>query len=558
MNSPLFGTYFHAFESDISTFSLPKTFDYPHQFTPHPLAVIAAKQFQEQFLEKNTFKYNFGLDSHDQKTKGKMFGVLVIKDQKGKIGFFAGFSGKIGDSNHYQGMVPPILDTLLPHGILKQGELKLQELHDEITCLESAPKKNELEQKMEALQQDFDNQIQETVEHLKLQKEKRRIIRLTLDPINDLPLIEKLAEESKLEQILLKKKKKENKVAFDKLRQEWQNYQNSIELIKTKRAEKSMQIQTQLFDSYKVTNVLNEIKTIKDIFLETNGELPPSGTGECVAPKLLQFAFDQNFIPICFAEFWWGKSPIGILREHKHFYPACRRKCEPLLQFMLKGIDVNPHPLSISVNELEKLEILYEDEYLLAINKPASVLSVPGKSSLKSIQDRLRELYPEFPELHLVHRLDMGTSGILLAGKTLEIYKSLQKQFAKREVHKTYTALLVGTPKNQNGHINLPLRVDLEHRPHQMVCFEHGKTAVSRYQVLETKNDITRVEMYPETGRTHQLRVHAAHHLGLHCPILGDELYGTPKDRLYLHASGIKFTHPIYQKTIEINCAAPF
>ena len=258
------------------------------------------------------------------------------------------------------------------------------------------------------------------------------------------------------------------------------------------------------------------------------------------------------------AEFWWGISPDSEVKVHKEFYPACRGKCEPILSHMLEGIELDVNPMSINPAEGKELPIIYEDEYLLLVNKPAEFLSVPGKTIDDSVQTRIQLKYPNATGPLLVHRLDMSTSGIILIAKQKDIHESLQKQFLKRTVEKRYMALLDGYVKSSDGEISLPLRVDLEDRPRQLVCYEHGKHALTTYEVLERKNGRTRIHFYPHTGRTHQLRVHAAHSKGLNAPIIGDDLYGQKADRLHLHAEYLSFWHPITKERMEINCPAPF
>ena len=229
---------------------------------------------------------------------------------------------------------------------------------------------------------------------------------------------------------------------------------------------------------------------------------------------------------------------------HGHYYPACRGKCEPILGHMLTGLEVESNPMLINPAEGKNLSIVFEDESIIVINKPADFLSVPGKSIDDSVYSRIRDMYPDADGPLLVHRLDMSTSGILLAAKNREAHRKLQDQFIRRKVSKRYVALLNGIVENDEGSIDLPLRVDLDDRPRQMVCATYGKSARTNYTVIERTNGKTRVYFYPVTGRTHQLRVHSAHSLGLNCPIVGDDLYGLRGERLCLHAESLTFKHP--------------
>ena len=277
----------------------------------------------------------------------------------------------------------------------------------------------------------------------------------------------------------------------------------------------------------------------------------------CAAPRLLQYAILHELHPIAMAEFWWGDSPRTELRRHGYYYPACKSKCEPILQFMLQGLNVEDNPLQKIIKELEP-EIVWEDAWIVVIYKPAGMLSVPGKSDLPTVTKWLQTQYPTASGPLLVHRLDMATSGLLLAAKNKEVHALLQKQFQLREIKKRYIALLDGIISSANGTVNLPLCIDPDDRPRQLVDFKHGKPAITHYHVISQENNITRIAFYPITGRTHQLRVHAAHPLGLNTPIIGDELYGKKADRLFLHAEAIEFIHPITNEKIHIEKKTDF
>ena len=337
------------------------------------------------------------------------------------------------------------------------------------------------------------------------------------------------------------------------------NNQEIIEALKEERKQRSIALQQWIFEQFRLRNARGEEQDIYSIFTHTAHRNPPAGTGECAAPKLLQYAYLNNLKPLAMAEFWWGDSPKGEIRRHGHYYPACRHKCEPILNFMLQGLQVEPNPLLTSNTDATQLETVYEDDYLLVVNKPAGMLSVPGKTGQASVLTLLQERYPDATGPILVHRLDMATSGLLLAAKDKDTHALLQKQFEGRTVKKRYIALLEGIPQAEpKGFIRLPLRPDFDNRPLQMVCYEYGKPAVTRYEIMDTENDRTRIAFYPETGRTHQLRVHAAHPEGLNCPIVGDPLYGQPADRLYLHAERLEFRHPITDKRMQLIKEAPF
>ncbi len=332
------------------------------------------------------------------------------------------------------------------------------------------------------------------------------------------------------------------------------------EALKEERKRRSVELQQWIFRRFRVRNAEGGEEDLYRLFTETAQRNPPAGSGECAAPKLLQYAYRNGLHPVAMAEFWWGDSPKGEIRRHGHYYPACRHKCEPILRFMLRGLEVEPNPLLTSVTDPDRLTTVYEDSHLLVVNKPAGMLSVPGKTGQASVFSILRERYPEATGPLLVHRLDMDTSGLLLAAKAKDVHAALQEQFEGRTVKKRYTALLDGLveERESKGFIRLPLRPDYDNRPLQLVDFELGKPAVTRYEVLSEAAGRTRVAFWPQTGRTHQLRVHAAHPDGLDRPILGDPLYGQAADRLYLHAEELEFRHPIDGKWLKIKAEAAF
>jgi tRNA pseudouridine32 synthase/23S rRNA pseudouridine746 synthase len=335
-------------------------------------------------------------------------------------------------------------------------------------------------------------------------------------------------------------------------------HKTEIEALKEERKARSAALQAEIFEQFYFFNKNLEKKSLGEIFKNTPDGKPIAGSGECAAPKLFQYAFSNSLKPVALAEFWWGESPPSEIRVHGQYYPACRGKCEPILGHMLSGMDIAENPMLKNPAEGKELRIFWEDDYIVVIDKPDEFLSVPGKNISDSVATRLRFLFPRATGPLVVHRLDMSTSGLLLAAKTEEVYKTLQRQFLKREVKKRYVALLDGELKLKEGIIDLPLRVNLEDRPWQMVCYEHGKPAVTRYDVVEIKDGKTRIHFYPITGRTHQLRVHAAHPQGLNMPIVGDDLYGTRAERLYLHAEYLEFRHPITNEVIKLELKAGF
>jgi tRNA pseudouridine32 synthase/23S rRNA pseudouridine746 synthase len=551
---------FIPFRNGISI-PLPTKFTYPFYYSPHPIALEAVSLLKARLNEED-FYHDFGIGRSERNGAiGKMFGVLVVEDQCGKLGYIAAFSGKLGNSNHHEGFVPPVYDLLDPTGFFRKEEIEVNELTLELIQLEQNDSYLELKNKVESCRTDFLLWIQREKAFLKAHKKNRQLKRVAAnqeDAVAYSQLIDELKEESIHQQIQFKQQQQVKKFALDQLEESLHLFENQLSELREKRAAMSADIQARIFQSYTFLNVANQQKSLLDIFKDTPFKTPPAGAGECAAPKLLQYAFLNQLKPIAMAEFWWGMSPDSEVKVHQEFYPACRGKCEPILSHMLKGIEMDVNPMSINPAEGKELPIIYEDDYLLVVNKPAEFLSVPGKTIDDSVQTRIQRKYPSATGPLLVHRLDMSTSGIILIAKKKDIHESLQKQFLKRTVGKRYVALLQGYVKSTQGEIQLPLRVDLEDRPRQLVCYEHGKHALTKYEVLERTKGHTRVYFYPHTGRTHQLRVHAAHVSGLNASIIGDDLYGQKSDRLYLHAEHLSFWHPITKERVEINCPAPF
>ncbi|MDK2772058.1 MAG: RNA pseudouridine synthase [Flavobacterium sp.] len=549
---------FQHFKTNISGISLPEKFTFPFYYEPHPLSEIASKELQEYLETQTDFEHNFGLQENQKGfVIGKMFGVLVCQDENENLGYLWGVSGKLADSNLHDKFVPPVFDMLTQDSFFKQEEAILNQYNRKIEKLEQSEelatakkilKQTELEAKTDIQRQ------KQRIKDLKKERDAKRSSFKILSPKDIEQLEFELSEESKKESILLKKMTKYWNYKVESQKLKVKSILSEIDILKLERANKSSELQQRLFAEYAFLNQEQKLKSVGEIF-DNN---PPAGAGECAAPKLLHYAFQNNLKPIALAEFWWGQSPKSEVRKHKQFYPACRSKCEPILAHMLNGIEMDENPLLENPAEGKEIEIVFEDEYLAVINKPAEFLSVPGKNIQDSVYERVKKRYPNATGPLIVHRLDMSTSGLLLIAKSEEIYKKLQSQFIKRTVKKRYVALLDGIVKQPEGRINLPLRVDLDNRPNQLVCYEYGKPAETHFKVIEIKNKKTRIHFFPISGRTHQLRVHASHSLGLNCPIVGDDLYGKKADRLHLHAEEITFVHPISKEILTIFKEAEF
>ena len=544
---------FIAFKQNISGIHLPEKFTFPFYYEPHELSRIASQELQ-QYLETQTdWEHNFGLqEGQHGLVIGKMFGVLVVQNQAGEIGYLAAFSGKLADSNEHHYFVPPVFDMLKQEGFFKQEEKILNEFNRKIERLENDTDfilcQNELASTFLNAEKDKTEKKEHSKQNKIIRDSLREKAEHELDFESYKTLQKRLSKESQLESIQLKQMNHFWKEEITKAKQKVDAFQSKINQLKEERKAKSAALQQKLFQQYSFLNQNGETKSLGAIF-EDN---PPASAGECAAPKLLQYAFAHQLKPIALAEFWWGQSPKSEIRKHGHFYPACTGKCKLILAHMLDGIELDDNPLLQNPAENKELTFLYDDDYLSVVHKPAEFLSVPGKAIQDSVYTRYKEKFPEASGPLIVHRLDMSTSGILLLAKSTETYLNLQAQFMKRTVQKRYVALLSGKIEQDSGEINLPLRVDLDNRPNQLVCYQYGKPAKTLWNVIERRENTTLVHFHPITGRTHQLRVHAAHPQGLNTPIVGDDLYGTKADRLYLHAELIRFWHPVLGKEMEI------
>ncbi len=553
---------FISFHSDVSQISRPEKFTYPFYYDPHPLAVIAMEQVQDYLANQKEWVHNFGLDDQqDGLVIGKMFGVLVVQNKQGELGFLAAFSGKLADSNEFDYFVPPVFDLLDSNGFFRKEEIVINEVTIEIDRLEKEETYLNAKADLEKASTTYLEELQKYKLEIKKAKAERKRIReqsAGLNPQELELLLEDLRKQSIREQYFLKDFTDTNKKKIVALNEVVESFENQLNELREKRKNMSNALQGEIFDSYYFLNAKKERRSLQSIFQNTIDHKPPAGAGECAAPKLLQYAFEHELKPVCLGEFWWGASPKSEVRVHKQVYPACRGKCEPILGHMLEGLETDENPMLQNPAENKELEIVFEDDHLVIVNKPAEFLSVPGKTISDSVYTRMKEKYPLATGPMIVHRLDMSTSGILVLAKDKKVHMHLQKQFIKRNVQKRYVALLDGIVAEDSGTIDLPLRVDLDDRPRQLVCYEHGKRAVTKWEVVERRTNQTLIYFYPITGRTHQLRVHSAHVLGLNAPIIGDDLYGRKESRLHLHAQFLQFTHPVTKEAIKIKVDAEF
>lgn len=581
--------------------------------SPRALAFVAARRVAA-YVEQHT-------ELTAGEVCGKMYGVLVVEAPGGCLAFLAAHSGLLGGRNDWPFFVPPVFDAQQPDGHFKTKEREISGMNRRIAELMQRPQLFEARQRLEQVRQQTDRVIAREREEVKARKARRDTMRREQPQMDDATKA-MLIRESQHDKAQLRRLMKRCEASVAEHQEALDVLEREIAALKRERREGSDALQRWLFDQYVMLNAKGMRRTLIDIFARFNGTLPPAGAGDCCAPKLLQFAYAHKLRPVSLAEFWLGAPPPTEVRRHLQFYPPCRSKCYPILQFMLQGLDAplpgaeEVYPLreeegrgttndekgslddkaSIDTNEAHadkasfddngfldaqghiykkcgaSLHIIYEDEQMAVVSKPSGMLSVPGKSCRLSVESIVREHYGIAADVPvIVHRLDMDTSGLLLIARTREAHKALQQQFLDHTVSKSYLALLEGVPhegltgdhvvwhSSHTGTITLPLRPDLDDRPRQLVDFVHGKPAVTRFRLLKVIDGHQLIALTPVTGRTHQLRMHCAHHLGLNCPILGDPLYSNAIEpsaniaqRLYLHAEQITFRHPSSGKIVSI------
>ena len=578
----------------LSGIDIPERMNNPLDYQPHPLCIAVCKELQAYLAEREDWK--------EEIDKGKMFGVLIVENAQpepgaAEIGYLAAYSGQIGGRSDWDDFVPAVFDYLQPDGYFKTHEAEISDINQRIKKLEGNEHLKEAKILIQQLQEERKQTIAAYQEKMKEAKAKRDARRKTgnLTPEEEAEMV-KESQFMKAELRRLKKSLSEKTT----LETEYEVFQADILRLKQLRKTLSDTLQQWLFSQFRMQNHEGKMKDLLEIFRDAALRdypqatlatsriaalkmVPPAGSGECCEPKLLQYAYLHGYRPLQMAMFWWGESPKEEIRHHLQFYPACNGKCKPILHWMLPD-----RVFDSKIAEKQALEILYEDDQLAVIYKPSGLLSVPGKdSSQPSVYSIMRKKYPAASSPLIVHRLDMATSGLMIIAKTDFAYHRLQKEFLHHRVQKKYIAIIgckdqeacdkiwekakkeekkemkeeerssVATEKQK---ISLPLMPDYLDRPRQIVNHAQGKEAITEYEVLD-RIDAThlRLALYPKTGRTHQLRVHCAHHEGLNAPILGDPLYGNEKaSRLHLHAEEITFEHPLTGKEINIKREADF
>ena len=604
--------------------SLPDTFTNPFSYSPHPLCREAMMDVCS-YLDSNSRISKLGLLGD-----GKMFGVLVAESPEGELGYLAAYSGvldyltvpspldmELGIGRAEEPFfVPPVYDLTSQESFFPEEEREITSLNDYINDLVHDCFAQGVSERMEEIREAYKAEIDSLQQKYEEGKAKRDALR---EAGAEGAELEALIKESQFQKGEIRRATKRMQEELEPYELEWNGHLQALESARKERREKSAALQKKIFDHFSFLNARGEERSLLKIFGDVG---PPAGAGECAAPRLLQYVYLYGYKPIAMGEFWYGTEKLG--RRNWEFYPSCKGKCGPILRHMLQGLKVDSTSFHTSYGcdplpDKYTPEIIYEDEYLLAVNKPAGLLSVPGKDAAEknmlqmleaagvlasglgsrsaagsgsgSVSVSASESQDKVEDggvgLTVVHRLDMHTSGILLFAKGEEVYKGLQKQFLQRKVEKCYLAVLDGevSPSRSGsgviwnsdaptladgsalpgggdlargdalagwvhssgarGTISLPLAADFENRPLQCVDYKNGKQAITRFEVVSVAGGKSFVKFYPVTGRTHQLRVHAAHADGLNTPIEGDLLYGRLSQRLMLHAYTLKFEHPV-------------
>jgi len=511
----------------------PTALNDPFCYEPHPLCRKAAEAVQAHVRALPAWA--------DEVGAGKMFGVLVCENQTGQLGFLAAYSGQILGRSDWPWFVPAVFDYLQSDGYFKQEEAHITAINRRIAELESADNLLSARRRLEQLRAQAEREIEAFRALMRQAKARRDEARQQFSELS--------ADGKPTPTDVLTRESQHQKAELRRMKQHWRDVvaqaeaplkamETDITALRRERHERSDALQRWLFDRFRMLNADGEQRSLTDIFAPTPQRVPPAGSGECCAPKLLQFAFAHGLRPLQIAEFWMGRSPKMEIRHDGQFYTACRGKCKPILEWMLG----ETHADRSAVSGVKTFRVVYADDAIIVVDKPSGLLSVPGRTAAISLEDQLRA---HFGLVYMVHRLDMDTSGLMVVARTMTAYHHLQRQFLQHTVHKEYVALLDGTV-TASGTIPLPLRPDLTDRPRQLVDPVHGKEAVTDYAPIAQRPDgRTLIRLTPHTGRTHQLRVHCAHADGLATPIVGDALYGHPaSSRLCLHAAELCFIHP--------------
>ena len=500
---------------------------------------------------------------------GKMFGVLIVRGPDDRIGYLCAFSGMLAGAWTLAGFSPPLFDLAARDAMWPAGQDALRTYELAIRALDADPATIAAREALASHDARVAVELAAMQARHRAHRTARHAARRALEhPATDAApsaVSDRAAALHSLDQAsradAAERKRFDARSAEERAR--LAALVHAIDAkraaLERARADESRGLMMQVHDQYVIANAKGETRALRALFAP--GE-PAAGAGDCAGPKLLGEAYRRGLVPLALAEVWVGAPPATGGRHAGTFYPSCRGKCGPILPFMLEGLPLAEAPRYGAAPGGEE-RVVFEDAWIVVIDKPVGLLSVPGRGGglRDSVQTRLRRRYPEASGPLVVHRLDLDTSGLLLAAKDADTQVALQAQFARREIEKRYVAWLDGEVRGEGGVIELALRVDLDDRPRQLHDPVHGKHAVTEWRVVSRENGRTRVALVPRTGRTHQLRVHAAHPAGLGAPIVGDRLYGRRDDdapRLMLHAEALAFVHPHTGERVALVTPAPF
>jgi len=542
---------------------------------PGPLARYAAGVLQTG-LRCGTIADGIPASILDEPGGGKMFGVLVVCAPDGRLGFLKAFSGTLGGRFDVPGFAPPLFDREARAAVEVEGERTVKSLTARAEAFAALPSVVQVRAALEELAARHRGELAALraahTEHRQQRRSQREALEAAGPPAADETLHD-LAQQSRRDKAERRRLDATQAAEWTELAARFASLDRRAAAHVRLHRMVSRYLMRQIHDTYRIANARGEVRPLRSLYAPAE---PPGGAGDCAAPKLLAYAYAKGLRPVALAEFWWGAPPLGGGRVAGAFYPACRDKCGPLLPFMLEGLDVAaPRLFTRPESAGLELRVVFEDDCIVVVDKPCGLLSVPPRSggAGDSVLERLRSRYPGATGPLLVHRLDLDTSGLLVAALNETSHAALQRQFLRRSVEKRYVALVNGDVGGDEGTIDLAIRVDVADRPRQIHDPVHGRSAVTAWKVLE-RGTATRIAFFPRSGRTHQLRVHAAHPLGLGAAIIGDRLYGLAGDRLYgragdridgreggrlmLHAESLAFTHPVSGQRVVFVSSAPF
>ncbi|MEZ8357067.1 pseudouridine synthase [Vibrio splendidus] len=538
--------------------SIPTRFTFPYYYTPHSTCELAMLQLQQSLLDCGV----------NETSQGNLYAVLLVQDPTTQeLGYLSAFSGlqldpSLASQLNNIHFVPPAFDSEQFQCHNSANLARQSQLADDIKKLQQSHNLDVLVAELEELTVESAQAIDAFQLAMTANKAQRNELREQANQEKALGNLESAANLLKQ----LGNQSSQEKRDLKALRIEWKQKiaerQSQVDLIESELKNRkqdhqaiSEQLETQRLSHYRFINQALESKSLLELL---DGKDALEGSGDCSLPKLLNFAFEHGFKPLALSEFWWGLPPTDIIRQHANLYPVCQSKSFEILDHQLTHIELEDNPLIVNPAVGKSFDIVYEDDEIVVVNKPEEFLSVPGKFIEDSVYTRIKARYPNATGPLIIHRLDMSTSGLLILALTAESNKNIQKQFINRTVEKRYTALLDGEITGVSGDISLPLRGDITDRPRQLICHEHGRNAETYWEAIGTSNGKTKVHLYPKTGRTHQLRVHCAHPLGLGVPIRGDDLYGYKRERLHLHAGYLKLIHPTTGEWMEFEVPSEF